>query len=119
MIVVYGLKNCDSCRKARRWLSDRGLAHRFHDLRADGLPQSQLEAWLAALGWETVLNRRGTTWRQLPEEVRSGVTAATAAGLLADHPALIKRPVFELPDGRVIIGFAASQQAALAETESG
>ncbi|WP_119166927.1 ArsC family reductase [Algihabitans albus] len=115
MIVVYGLKNCDSCRKARSWLTERDLVHRFHDLRADGLPPSRLEAWLAALGWETVLNRRGTTWRQLPEEVRSSVTGETAAGLLADHPALIKRPVFELSDGRVLIGFTGAQQTALAE----
>ena len=119
MIVVYGLKNCDSCRKARTWLTERGLAHRFHDLRADGFPAERLPAWLEAVGWETVLNRRGTTWRQLPEEMRSDVAAETAAELLTAHPALIKRPVFELPDGRVLIGFTAAQQAVLAGVPPG
>ncbi len=118
MIVVYGLKNCDSCRKARGWLEGQGIAHRFHDLRADGFPGERLPAWLSAVGWETLLNRRGTTWRQLPEETRAGAGAETVAELLEAYPALIKRPVFDLPDGQVVVGFAAAQQAALADVRS-
>ena len=115
MIVVYGLKNCDSCRKARVWLEGREIAHRFHDLRADGFPGERLPAWLSAVGWEMLLNRRGTTWRQLPEETRASAGVETVAELLETHPALIKRPVFDLPDGQVLVGFAAAQQAALAD----
>ncbi len=118
MIVVYGLKNCDTCRKARGWLEGQGIAHRFHDLRADGFPDERLPAWLSAVGWETLLNRRGTTWRQLPEETRTSAGAETVAKLLETHPALIKRPVFDLPDGQVLVGFAATQQAALADVRS-
>ena len=118
MIVVYGLKNCDTCRKARGWLEGQGIAHRFHDLRADGFPGERLPAWLSAVGWETLLNRRGTTWRQLPEETRTSAGAETVAKLLETHPALIKRPVFDLPDGQVLVAFAATQQAALADAPS-
>ena len=68
MLTLYGIKNCDTVRKARRWLEDRGIAHSFHDFRSDGLPPALLEDWADRLGWETLLNRRGTTYRQLPPE---------------------------------------------------
>lgn len=112
MVVIYGLKNCDSCRKARSQAAGAGVAHRFHDLRADGLPPGGLDRWLAAVGWEALLNRRGTTWRALPEAEKGELDAAAAADLMARHPALIKRPVIEMGDD-VIVGLAPSQQAAL------
>ena len=112
MIVVHGLKTCDTCRKALKWLAAQGLAHRFHDLRADGLDEKKLRHWADRVGWETLLNRRGTTWRQLPAAETAAVDAGTAITLMQMHPALVKRPVFEV-DGAVIVGFGAAQQAEL------
>jgi arsenate reductase len=114
MIDVYGLKNCDTCRKARKWLDAQGIAHRFHDVRADGLDGATLQAWIAAVGWETLLNRRGTTWRQLPEDRKTGIDGSSAAALMLEFPALIKRPVFQF-SGTVLVGFATAQQQSLAE----
>lgn len=112
MIVVYGLKSCDSCRKALKLLQAGGQAHRFHDLRSDGLPSGQPEAWVAALGWEVLLNRKSTTWRELPDEEKADLDAARAARLMQRHPTLIKRPVIEAGD-KLLVGLAAPQQAAL------
>ncbi|WP_259782824.1 ArsC family reductase [Aestuariispira ectoiniformans] len=108
-VKVYGLKNCDTCRKARKWLDADGVEHSFHDVRADGLAADELDAWVNALGWEALLNRRGTTWRGLPEEVKEGVNEAKATALMLEHPALIKRPVFDL-GGDYVLGFTAKQQ---------
>ena len=112
MITLYGLKNCDTCRKARKWLDELGIAHSFHDVRADGLSETQIAGWARALGWETLLNRRGTTWRQLTEKEKENVNEARAVALMAAHPALIKRPVFDL-DGRQLVGFGKAEQDAL------
>lgn len=112
MIVIYGLKNCDSCRKAVKLLETVGLAYRFHDLRADGLPQDRLAAWLTGVGWEALLNRRSTTWRELPPREKGALDSARASRLLARHPTLIKRPVIEAGD-RIVVGFSAEQRAAL------
>jgi Spx/MgsR family transcriptional regulator len=112
MIVVYGLKACDSCRKALKLLQGSGQAHRFHDLRGEGLPPGQPEAWMAELGWETLLNRKSTTWRELPEAEKQGLDATAAAGLMKRHPTLIKRPVIEAGD-TLLVGIGAPQQAAL------
>ncbi|MBT3661270.1 MAG: ArsC family reductase [Rhodospirillaceae bacterium] len=112
MITVYGLKNCDTCRKALKWLIAEELNHRFHDVRADGLDGPELDRWLAGTGWETLLNRRGTTWRKLPDAETTDVNATKARALMLEHPALIKRPVFEVRSD-VIVGFKAEQQAAL------
>ena len=113
MIEVHGLKTCDTCRKALKWLTAAGIEHRFHDVRADGVTAQQLAAWAGAVGWEALLNRRGTTWRGLPAAETDGVDDARALALMERHPALIKRPVFVLPDGRVLVGFAAKQQETL------
>lgn len=116
MIVVYGLKNCDSCRKATKLLEAAGRPFRFHDLRADGLPRDRLARWLAKAGWEALLNRRSTTWRDLPEADKAGLDAAKAARLLEGHPTLIKRPVVETGDeagDTLLIGFGPAEQAAL------
>lgn len=104
MLIVHGLKDCDTCRKARKWLDGEGIAHDFHDVRADGLEADVLAVWVAHAGWETLLNRHGTTWRKLPEAEREDLDQAKAAALMLAHPALIKRPVFEA-DGKVLVGF--------------
>ena len=112
MITVYGIKNCDTCRKALRWLRTEGVEHRFHDFRADGLDRGSLETWVAALGWETLLNRRGTTWRNLPDAEREAVGDTTAADLMTAHPTLIKRPVFDL-GGSYLVGFKDAERRAI------
>lgn len=104
--VLYGIPNCDSVRKARAWLEVAGVAYRFHDLRKLGVPADALAAWLVAVGWERLLNRQGTTWRQLDAAARSGVIdAAGAAALMREQPSLIKRPVVAWPGGAITVGF--------------
>ena len=112
MITLYGLKNCDTCRKARKWLDAGARAHNFHDVRADGLDNAMLASWVAAVGWEALLNRRGTTWRDLSDDDKDGVDAARAAALMLAHPALVKRPVIDA-DGTITVGFGPDVQAVL------
>ncbi len=112
MIHIYGLKNCDTCRKARKTLAAAERAHSFHDLRADGLTPAQLTRWAAACGWEALLNRRGTTWRGLPDSDKAAVDQAKALTLMLDHPALIKRPIFEMGK-QVLVGFDKTTQETL------
>lgn len=106
MITIYGIKNCDTCRNALKTLKAQGREHRFHDLRADGLSDAEVTRWLQSAGWEKLLNRRGTTWRKLPEADRDDLNEAKIKGLLLEHPTLIKRPVFEVA-GEVVVGFDA------------
>jgi arsenate reductase (glutaredoxin) len=106
MTILYGIRNCDTVGKARRWLDERGVAYRFHDFRTDGLEADRLDGWIRAVGWETLLNRRGTTWRQLPEADREGIDAERAAALMLEHPTLIRRPVVE-HGNQVLVGFNA------------
>lgn len=103
--VVYGIRNCDTITKARRWLDDQGIVHRFHDFRGDGLESERLARWLNEPGWEDLINRRGTTWRQLDAKTRDRISATTAAELLLAHPTLIRRPVLEHA-GRIYLGFS-------------
>jgi Spx/MgsR family transcriptional regulator len=106
VIQLYGIPNCDTVKRARAWLSGRGVEHTFHDFKREGVPPDRLDAWLGAAGWETVLNRKGTTWRQLPADQREGtVDAATARALMLAAPSVIKRPVVEWADGRITVGF--------------
>lgn len=112
MLIVYGIPNCDTCRKARKWLDGQGIEHRFRDLRADGLPAESLVAWIAELGWQALLNRRGTTWRNLAEDDERAVDAAGAGRLMQRHPTLIKRPVFDLGDRR-LVGFGEAERETL------
>ena len=114
MIMIYGLKNCDTCRKARKWLDTEGLKHQFKDVRADALEGATIARWIAAVGWEVLLNRRGTTWRNLPDGDKHEVDADKAQTLMTEHPALIKRPVFEV-NGKVLVGFKEDVQANLKE----
>jgi len=110
--TLYGIRNCDTVKKARRWLGEHDVDYGFHDFRADGLTKAQLKRWIAAVGWETLLNRRGTTWRKLPEAERNGITAARAERLMLAEPTLIKRPVLEVA-GSVLVGFSADEYGKL------
>jgi arsenate reductase (glutaredoxin) len=116
MITVYGIKNCDTCRAARKWLDEEGLAHRFHDFRADGLDSQTLAAWTTSLGWEALLNRRGTTWRNLPEADREDIGPESAVKLMLANPTLIKRPVFDL-DGAFVVGFKEAEKARIRQAQ--
>ncbi|MGB0670435.1 MAG: arsenate reductase [Rhodospirillales bacterium] len=113
-ITVYGLKSCDGCRKARKWLDAHGLAHDFHDFRAAPPGGEAIATWLAAVGSDKLLNRRGTTWRGLGEADKARAEAGTKdlIALLAQHPALMKRPVIEA-GGNVLVGFDSAVQSTL------
>ena len=95
MITVYGIKNCDTVRKALKWLEAEGVAHTFHDFRTDGLDAVTVKRWVDTLGWESVLNKRSTTWKELSDADKDGLDAARAVDLMVAHPTLVKRPVFE------------------------
>ncbi len=113
-VTIYGIRNCDTMKKARAWLDARGIAYAFHDYKAAGIECARLESWVAALGWEVLLNRAGTTFRKLPEADRAGLTAAKAIGLMLDQPAMIKRPVLDV-GGALLVGFKpAAYEAAFA-----
>lgn len=113
MLTIYGIKNCDTMRKARGWLDAAGLAYRFHDYRTDGIDEAQLRRWVARIGWEKLLNRAGTTFRALPEAEKAGLDEARAIALMRAHPALIKRPVLEA-DEALLVGFKPELYAPLA-----
>jgi Spx/MgsR family transcriptional regulator len=95
-IVLYGIPNCDTVKKARAWLNQRGVSHEFHDFKKLGVPEARLDCWIAALGWEKLINRQGTTWRKLDPAVQAGVKdAASAKSLMRAQASVIKRPVVE------------------------
>lgn len=102
--ILYGINNCDTVKKARRWLDSHGVGYRFHDLRTDGLDEERLRAWVVALGWEALLNRRSTTWRQLAESDKADLDGGKTLALMLKHPTLIKRPVLEI-NGGFMVGF--------------
>ena len=105
-MIVYGIPNCDSVKKARAWLAEHRQPYDFHDFKKAGLPAKRLDAWIEAAGWERVLNRKGTTWRQLDEAMRArAVDAGGARALMLAQPSLVKRPVIEWDDGRITVGF--------------
>ncbi len=109
MITLHGIPNCDTVKKARAWLTEHGVEHQFHDFKKQGVPEAALDRWLAAAGWETVINRKGNTWRQLDEEARARVTdAASARAMALANPSVIKRPVVQWLDGSITVGFDAS-----------
>ena len=104
-ITIYGIKNCDTMKKARAFLDKKGVAYDFHDYKAKGIERARLEAWAKKAGWETLLNRAGTTFRKLPDKDKDGVTKKKAIALMLAQPSMIKRPVLELPGGKVLVGF--------------
>ena len=104
-VTVYGISNCDAIKKARKWLDKEAIDYRFHDYRKQGLDAEQLSQWVDSLGWENLLNRRGTTWRKLPEEVKQGIDQASAMTIMLENPAIIKRPLL-IKGKQLLLGFS-------------
>jgi arsenate reductase (glutaredoxin) len=104
MLALYGIKNCDTVKKARTWLDDNGIAYRFHDFRVDGLSPGQIHRFAADLGWEAMLNRSSTSWRQLSPAQQDSLTETKALQLMLDIPTLIKRPILDT-GSELLIGF--------------
>jgi arsenate reductase len=111
-ITIYGIKNCDTMKKARAWLDAHKVAYAFHDYKVAGIARDKLEGWARKAGWETLLNKAGTTFRKLPEEDKDGLTEAKAIKLMLAQPSIIKRPVLELPGGKLLVGFKPEAYAA-------
>ena len=116
-VTIYGIKNCDTMKKARTWLDAQSQAYTFHDYKTEGISRERLEAWVAELGWEKVLNRAGTTFRKLPEADRTALDARKAVALMLAQPSMIKRPVLE-GDGRLIVGFKPQDYASALTSSS-
>jgi arsenate reductase len=110
-VAIYGIKACDTMRKARTWLDEHGIGYVFHDYKTQGIDRGVLEGWAKAVGWEVLLNRSGTTFRKVPEADRQGLTEAKAIELMVAQPSMIKRPVLEVGDG-LIVGFKPEVYAA-------
>ena len=104
MITIYGIKNCDTMKKARAWLDTRGVTYAFHDYKASGIERGRLEGWCRELGWEALLNKAGTTFRKLDDADKEGLNAKKAMALMLAQPSMIKRPVLDL-DGKLLVGF--------------
>ncbi|EOC1347181.1 ArsC family reductase [Cronobacter turicensis] len=109
MVVMYGIKNCDTIKKARRWLENNHIDYQFHDYRTDGLDAQMMHKFITELGWEALLNTRGTTWRKLDEAQRATITDADrATALMLEMPAIIKRPLLCAPGKPMLLGFSES-----------
>ena len=111
-VTIYGIKNCDTMKKAFTWLEGHGVTYAFHDYKAKGIDAAHLEKWCKALGWEKVLNRAGTTFRKLPDSDREGLTEKKAIALMQAQPSMIKRPVVDLGGGKLLLGFKPDDFAA-------
>ena len=103
-VTLYGIKNCDTMKKARAWLDKKGVAYDFHDYKAAGIARSRLEQWAGTVGWEMLLNRAGTTFRKLPDKDKEGLTEKKAIALMMQQPSMIKRPVLDI-GGKLLVGF--------------
>ena len=112
-VTIYGIKNCDTMKKARRFLDDNGVAYAFHDYKTAGIDRARLEGWAGKVGWEVLLNRAGTTFRKLPEADRAGLTGKKAIDLMLAQPSMIKRPVLEA-GAKLLVGFKPDQYEGLA-----
>lgn len=108
--ILYGIPNCDTVKKARVWLTEHGVAYEFHDYKKAGIDRARVEGWVAEHGWETVLNRAGTTFRALPDDDKADLNAAKAVDLMLAQPSMIKRPVLDL-GGRTLVGFKPDRYA--------
>ena len=105
-ITIYGIKNCDTMKKARAWLDKRGVDYAFHDYKTAGIERAQLEEWAKKVGWDTLLNRAGTTFRKLPDKDKNDIDSKKAIALMLAQPSMIKRPVLDLGRGKLLVGFA-------------
>ncbi|MDI3471235.1 MAG: ArsC family reductase [Pseudolabrys sp.] len=112
-ITIYGIKNCDTMKKARAFLDRKGVAYAFHDYKTQGIDKAKLEGWAKKAGWETLLNRAGTTFKKLPDNDKGSLTEAKAIKLMLAQPSMIKRPVLELGGGRILVGFRPDDYAAV------
>jgi arsenate reductase len=112
-IRLYGIKNCDTMKKARAWLDKHKVEYAFHDYKSAGIDRDRLEGWANKAGWETVLNKAGTTFRKLPDKDKDGLTEKKAITLMLAQPSMIKRPVLELPRGKLIVGFKPDEYEAV------
>jgi arsenate reductase (glutaredoxin) len=110
-ITIYGIKNCDTMKKARAWLDRHGVVYSFHDYKTAGIDRERLEGWSKKVGWGTLLNRAGTTFRKLPDKDKSDIDARKALALMLAQPSMIKRPVLELVGGKLLVGFSPEQYA--------
>jgi arsenate reductase (glutaredoxin) len=104
-ITIYGIKNCDTMKKARTWLDKHGVEYAFHDYKTAGIERDRVEAWCKKLGWESLLNRAGTTFRKLPDKDKNVADAKKAVALMLAQPSMIKRPVLDLGGGKLLVGF--------------
>jgi arsenate reductase len=109
-VTIYGIKNCDTMKKARTWLESHDIAHTFHDYKIQGIERAKLESWLKHASWETLLNRAGTTFRKLPDKEREDITEKKAVALMLAQPSMIKRPVLEI-GGKLLVGFRPNDYA--------
>ena len=109
-MILYGLKNCDACKKARKALEASGENVEFHDVRDDGVTKTQIAKWAKAAGWEKLLNKSSTTWRGLDDAEKAGVTEKKALALMAEHPTLMKRPIIERGPTQVFVGWSKDVQ---------
>lgn len=116
-IVLFGIRNCDTMKKAATWLEAHALDCVIHDYRRDGLDAERLQAWCRVLGWEALINTRGTTWRKLSSAQQAIRTEADAVQLMLAQPALIRRPVLEAPDRPLLVGFDPQRYSVLLKTE--
>ena len=110
--TIYGIKNCDTMKKARAWLDGKGVAYEFHDYKKAGIERARLEGWARKVGWEALLNRAGTTFRKLPDEEKEGLTETKAIELMIAQPSMIKRPVLEA-GGKLLVGYKPEQYETL------
>ena len=115
MITLFGIKNCDTVKKALKWLERESVAYRFHDFRKDGLDESLVDHFLTRLDYSALINTRGTTWRQLSDQQKANIDAVKARNLMLTYDAIIKRPVWLFEDGTMSIGFSKKEQGSMAE----
>ena len=112
MSIMYGIKNCDTIKKARKWLEAENIDYTFHDYKKDGVDEALFKSWLSELGWELIINRRGTTWRKLPDEQKENMNNASALEAMLDNPSIIKRPLL-VHNGQKLLGFKAEEYTSI------
>ena len=116
--TIYGIKNCDTMKKARAWLDGHRVAYEFHDYKSAGIDRERLEKWAKKVSWETLLNRAGTTFKKLPDKDKAGLTERKAMALMEAQPSMIKRPVLDLGGGKLLVGFKPEAYSAALATKT-